>query len=216
MESLLFRTGSGSIPVQTPSASPTPHTPAASLPVRGSSAFPGEPISLRTEIYRREIRRCRSGSDVSRSEVVAFRNLGSRSLQTPEADREELNRGFAGDWGGGGMDGKWNSGGGAGGGAEKSEIGAYYRKMLEPDPSNFLLLTNYGRYLHEVERESVKAEEYYGRAILSSPGVGEALSLYGKLIGIKREMRRELYLISFKPFKLLHKIGRAISYLKFI
>lgn len=34
----------------------------------------------------------------------------------------------------------------------------------------------------QVEGDSVKAEEYYGRAILASPGDGELLSLYGKLI----------------------------------
>lgn len=34
----------------------------------------------------------------------------------------------------------------------------------------------------KVERDTVKAEEYYGRAILASPGDGEVLSLYGKLI----------------------------------
>ena len=34
----------------------------------------------------------------------------------------------------------------------------------------------------KVERDAVKAEEYYGRAILASPGDGEVLSLYGKLI----------------------------------
>lgn len=34
----------------------------------------------------------------------------------------------------------------------------------------------------QVERDVVKAEEYYGRAILASPGDGEVLSLYGKLI----------------------------------
>jgi Tfp pilus assembly protein PilF len=33
-----------------------------------------------------------------------------------------------------------------------------------------------------VEKDTVRAEEYYGRAILASPGDGELLSLYGKLI----------------------------------
>ncbi|KAJ0914092.1 putative tetratricopeptide-like helical domain superfamily [Helianthus annuus] len=33
-----------------------------------------------------------------------------------------------------------------------------------------------------VEGDIVKTEEYYGRAILASPGDGELLSLYGKLI----------------------------------
>lgn len=33
-----------------------------------------------------------------------------------------------------------------------------------------------------MEGDAEKAEEYYGRAILASPGDGEVLSLYGKLI----------------------------------
>lgn len=33
-----------------------------------------------------------------------------------------------------------------------------------------------------MEGDSVKADECYGRAILASPGDGELLSLYGKLI----------------------------------
>ncbi|XP_022772321.1 uncharacterized protein LOC111314966 [Durio zibethinus] len=65
---------------------------------------------------------------------------------------------------------------------DKSKIGDYYRRMLKLNPSDSLLLRNYGRFLHEVEKDMERAEEYYGRAILASPGDGEVLSLYGKLI----------------------------------
>lgn len=42
-----------------------------------------------------------------------------------------------------------------------------------------------------MEGDVVKAEEYYGRAILASPGDGEVLSLYGNLIWEKeRDERR--------------------------
>lgn len=33
-----------------------------------------------------------------------------------------------------------------------------------------------------MERDAERAEEYYARAILASPGDGEVLSLYGRLI----------------------------------
>ncbi|XVF52333.1 hypothetical protein PTKIN_Ptkin05aG0010300 [Pterospermum kingtungense] len=65
---------------------------------------------------------------------------------------------------------------------DKSKIGDYYREMLTLNPSDPLLLRNYGKFLHEVEKDMERAEEYYGRSILASPGDGEVLSLYGKLI----------------------------------
>ena len=34
----------------------------------------------------------------------------------------------------------------------------------------------------QVEKDTVRAEEFYGRAILANPGDGELLSLYGTLI----------------------------------
>ncbi|KAA3475827.1 Tetratricopeptide-like helical [Gossypium australe] len=64
----------------------------------------------------------------------------------------------------------------------KSKISDYYRGMLNLNPADSLLLRNYGRFLHEVEKDTERAEEYYGRAILVSPGDGEVLSLYAKLI----------------------------------
>ncbi|PPD67284.1 hypothetical protein GOBAR_DD35831 [Gossypium barbadense] len=64
----------------------------------------------------------------------------------------------------------------------KSKISDYYRGMLNLNPADSLLLRNYGKFLHEVEKDTERAEEYYGRAILVSPGDGEVLSLYAKLI----------------------------------
>ncbi|XP_077244811.1 uncharacterized protein LOC143884866 [Tasmannia lanceolata] len=79
----------------------------------------------------------------------------------------------------GGSDGKGSFNGES---ADQNRIGAYYKEMLKANPRNPLLLRNYGKFLHEVERDLERAEEYYGRAILESPGDGELLSLYGKLI----------------------------------
>ncbi|XP_059643376.1 uncharacterized protein LOC132285224 [Cornus florida] len=126
-----------------------------------------------------------------------------RSLFVTERGSDRRN--YAGDWPEGGIPveelgfsgggiGKGRIPGGGGGGddfefgaftggeADRSKISAYYLEMLKSDPTNFLLLRNYGKFLHEVERDTAKAEEYYGRAILASPGDGEVLSLYGKLI----------------------------------
>ncbi|KAL6968964.1 hypothetical protein U1Q18_019131 [Sarracenia purpurea var. burkii] len=76
----------------------------------------------------------------------------------------------------------WRAGTFSSGNADWSKIDAYYQEMLKSNPSNSLLLRNYGRFLHEVEGDVVRAEEYYARAILASPGDGEVLALYGKLI----------------------------------
>ncbi|CAK9174282.1 unnamed protein product [Ilex paraguariensis] len=150
----------------------------------GSLSFPGK---IPEEEY------------VESEDEVVFRGIGSLTLTGRDFDRrnykedwpasaipvEEL--GFPGVGGGKNR----NSGGrgdsdcelGTGGGnSDQSKIGAYYQELLKSNPTNPLLLRNYGKYLHEVEKDTAKAEEYYGRAILASPGDGEVLSLYGKLI----------------------------------
>ncbi|KAL3737790.1 hypothetical protein ACJRO7_019331 [Eucalyptus globulus] len=81
-----------------------------------------------------------------------------------------------------GAPGGARSAGDRGGCAKRSEIGDHYREKLASSPDCSLLLRNYAKYLHEVERDAERAEEYYARAILASPGDGEVLSLYGRLI----------------------------------
>ncbi|KAH0642902.1 hypothetical protein KY289_033876 [Solanum tuberosum] len=235
MKTVLFRTGSGSIPAVVPGS------PRVSVPARESigKVFIGEKkkkgcsspmISLNSEVNRRSIRRVSSESDVigsgfeGSSVTRKLSKIRSTSLSSiiPEEDcgseQNELEvlqsigslsltedgRSYAGDWyrnsipvdepgfpGGGIGSTKNRKFGGrdefdadslTGGNSDPRKIGAYYKEMLNSDPMNSLLLRNYGKYLHEVERDFVKAEECYGRAILASPGDGEVLSLYGKLV----------------------------------
>ncbi|KAL4570477.1 hypothetical protein LXL04_026132 [Taraxacum kok-saghyz] len=105
----------------------------------------------------------------------------------PASGREVEETQFSGGGSGSGRDRDGFGSGKSSGGSNNNEqnrnkIGEYYQQMLKSNPSDPLLLRNYGKFLHEVEGDTVKAEEYYGRAILANPGDGELLSLYGKLI----------------------------------
>lgn len=62
------------------------------------------------------------------------------------------------------------------------DLDGYYRKLLEANPGNPLLLTNYARFSYEVKNDVSKAEEHFERAILASPGDADVLCLYAKLI----------------------------------
>ncbi|KAK4762975.1 hypothetical protein SAY86_008743 [Trapa natans] len=88
--------------------------------------------------------------------------------------------------GGGGSDGGDGGSGGFGDEWEKDKrnesTDAYYRRMIDSNPGNPLLLSNYAKYLKELRGDLVKAEEYCGRAILVNGNDGGTLSMYGELI----------------------------------
>lgn len=58
----------------------------------------------------------------------------------------------------------------------------YYQRLIEADPGNSLLLSNYAKFLKEVHADFDKSEVYCGRAILANPSDANVLSLYGDII----------------------------------
>ncbi|KAG8075345.1 hypothetical protein GUJ93_ZPchr0006g42625 [Zizania palustris] len=85
--------------------------------------------------------------------------------------------------GGGGGSKKVCSGGEQGGDSDSHRaVDAHYRRMIQVDPDNPLLLGNYAKFLKEVEGDVARAQEYCERAIVANPGDGEALALYAGLV----------------------------------
>ncbi|KAG0550089.1 hypothetical protein BDA96_01G309800 [Sorghum bicolor] len=108
-----------------------------------------------------------------------------------EADEEERDSKAPAGVDGAGRNGGGRGGGGGGGGGQGQgsgcDMGEYYRRVLRVDPGNPLLLRNYGKYLHEVERDLSGAEGCYARALLACPGDADLLSLYGRVIWEARQ-----------------------------
>ncbi|KAL4290297.1 hypothetical protein GQ457_14G013640 [Hibiscus cannabinus] len=58
----------------------------------------------------------------------------------------------------------------------------YYWRMVQENPGNASVLSNYARFLHQSKGDLEGAEEYYLQAIQADPGDGETMSQYAKLV----------------------------------
>ncbi|GMI84266.1 hypothetical protein like AT5G20190 [Hibiscus trionum] len=136
-----------------------------------------------------------SGVFVEEEEEVEKEEAGFQWRRTASLAVEE-ECGIGGGGGGRGSDSDGNewSSWDSNNGNDGTEL--YYRKMIEANPGNSLLLSNYARFLKEIRRDYVKAEEYCARAILANPNDGNVLSMYADLIWETRKdsSRAENYL----------------------
>ncbi|XP_038888361.1 uncharacterized protein LOC120078207 [Benincasa hispida] len=212
MKSALLRTGS--VPVLSPAAASFSFS--NNKPLYGvfscyKSSVSSPKISLHFEINHRRgknssrIRRAASESDITQSlhEVLNPHDQSSgvrsrsrsrsRSFPSGIPEEELLNEDESdGDSMKDGVD--FVSDTFSNGSNDRSKIGAYYEELLKLNPSDALLLRNYGKFLHEVVKDTIRAEECYSRAILASPTDGELLALYGKLVwDTQRDKRRAQY-----------------------
>ncbi|KAJ6816711.1 uncharacterized protein M6B38_415415 [Iris pallida] len=100
----------------------------------------------------------------------------------PQPPSLVLDEGCVGD---GGSGGRICSGGASGESGFFSDsnknMDAYYREMIQANPSDPLLLGNYAKYLKEVRGDLDKAEEYCERAILANQEDGGTLSMYADI-----------------------------------
>ncbi|KAK8950768.1 hypothetical protein KSP39_PZI004263 [Platanthera zijinensis] len=62
------------------------------------------------------------------------------------------------------------------------ELEVYYKRALDDDPSNAIILRNYAQFLYQCKGDLAQAEEYYSRAILADPTDAYTISQYGTLI----------------------------------
>jgi hypothetical protein len=157
------------------------------------------PLSAAASPRALPLRRARSDAELAYSarSAVLLRHAPIPAI-LEAADEEERqhdddSKAPAGlDGAGAGRNGSSGSGGRGGGGGGQGQgsgcdMGEYYRRVLRVDPGNPLLLRNYGKYLHEVERDLAGAEGCYARALLACPGDADLLSLYGRVIWEARQ-----------------------------
>ncbi|KAJ0266435.1 Tetratricopeptide repeat [Hirschfeldia incana] len=97
--------------------------------------------------------------------------------------------------GGGGVIHGGGNGDGEDGDDDSTDV--HYRKMIEANPGNGIFLSNYAKFLKEVRKDYLRAEEYCGRAILTNPNDGSVLAMYAELVWTihKDSSRAESYFV---------------------
>ncbi|XP_039031598.1 uncharacterized protein LOC120166415 isoform X2 [Hibiscus syriacus] len=140
----------------------------------------------RSDGSSRRMMRAVSETDLSDLVVPKIKTTKNRSGVEKNEDRFQRWRtdshGLEEEFGIGGGGGKICCGGGFGGSDGIDVTDLHYRKMIEANPGNSLLLGNYARFLKEIRGDYVKAENYCARAILGNPNDGNVLSMYADLI----------------------------------